>query len=162
MTSENKPASWLDRDTFRQIVSGTPLISIDLIVRNEHGQVLLGQRLNRPAQGYWFVPGGRVRKDERLADAFYRLTQEELGRALPLSDACFLGPFEHFYNDNFSGSDFSTHYVVLGYAVTLQSDVLLELPEVQHGAYRWFDTDELMQSDVVHAHTKLYFCTGNN
>lgn len=162
MTSENKPASWLDRDTFRQIVAGTPLISIDLIVRNEHGQVLLGQRLNRPAQGYWFVPGGRVRKDERLADAFYRLTQEELGLALPLSDACFLGPFEHFYNDNFSGSDFSTHYVVLGYAVTLQSDVLSQLPEVQHGAYRWFDTDELMQSDVVHVHTKLYFCTGNN
>lgn len=157
MTSENKPASWLDRETFRQIVAGTPLISIDLIVRNKQGQVLLGQRLNRPAQGYWFVPGGRVRKDERLADAFSRLIQEELWGQWMLSDACFLGPFEHFYNDNFSGGDFSTHYVVLGYEMTLHSGDLSQLPVAQHGAYRWFDLDELMQSNLVHAHTKFYF-----
>lgn len=157
MTSENKPASWLDRETFRQIVSRTPLISIDLIVRNELGQVLLGQRLNRPAQGYWFVPGGRVRKDELLAEAFRRLTQEELGIQLPLSDAHFLGPFEHFYNDNFSGSDFSTHYVVLGYEISLSCSALSQLPTEQHGTYRWFDIDAFMQSDVVHSHTKLYF-----
>ncbi len=157
MTSENKPSTLLDSDTFRQIVAGTPLISIDLIVYNELGQVLLGQRLNRPAQGYWFVPGGRIRKDERLAEAFLRLTRDELGYPLPLSSASFLGPFEHFYSDNFSGSDFSTHYVVLGFEVTLNTCVLSQLPSEQHDAYNWFDIDELMQSDVVHPHTKLYF-----
>lgn len=157
MTSDSKPASWLDREMFRQIVAGTPLISIDLIVRNEQGQVLLGQRLNRPAQGYWFVPGGRVRKDERLAEAFSRLTQEELGVQLMLSDGRFLGPFEHFYDDNFSGGDFSTHYVVLGYEVTVNRDALSQLPVEQHGAYRWFDVASLLQSEVVHSHTKLYF-----
>lgn len=157
MTSENKPSTWLDRDTFRQIVAGTPLISIDLIVYNEFGQVLLGQRLNRPAQGNWFVPGGRIRKAERLTEAFLRLTRDELGHPLPLSSASFLGPFEHFYSDNFSGSDFSTHYVVLGYEVTLNTSILSQLPSDQHDAYHWFDIDELMQSDVVHPHTKLYF-----
>lgn len=162
MTSGNKPATWLDRESFRQIVAGTPLVSIDLLVSNEQGQVLLGQRLNRPAQGFWFVPGGRIRKDEHMADAFLRITQDELGISLPLSVAKFLGPFEHFYTDNFSGDDFSTHYVVLGYAMKLSVSDLSQLPSEQHCAYRWFDVDYLMQSDVVHQNTKFYFCTGNN
>ncbi len=37
------------------------LISLDFIVENGRG-ILLGQRLNRPAQGYWFVPGAGVQR----------------------------------------------------------------------------------------------------
>ena len=85
----NKSSHWLDKTQFQQIVAAMPLISIDLIVRNELGQVLLGRRLNRPAQGFWFVPGGRVRKDERLNDAFWRLTEEELGIAVSRDIARF-------------------------------------------------------------------------
>jgi colanic acid biosynthesis protein WcaH len=43
---------------FKKIVESTPLISIDLVVRNDQGSVLLGKRTNRPAQNFWFVPGG--------------------------------------------------------------------------------------------------------
>ena len=160
MTSENSAASLLDTESFRQVVSSTPLIAIDLIVRNDAGQVLLGQRLNRPAQGYWFVPGGRVRKDERLAAAFERLTEDELGIRLSIATADFLGPFEHFYADNFSGSDFSTHYVVLGYEFLSYAD-LDSLPAEQHGNYRWFTIQELLDSELVHPHTKLYFLNRN-
>lgn len=138
------------------MVAHTSLISIDLIVRNPQGQVLLGQRVNRPAQGCWFVPGGRVRKDERLADAFNRLVQEELGSTQSMSDAVFIGPFEHFYTDNFSGDDFSTHYVVLGYQLNVDA-LPAQLPHEQHHAYRWFSVDELLNSSDVHLHTKQYF-----
>ena len=148
----------LDKQTFQTVVAHTPLISLDLIVENTNGQVLLGQRLNKPAQGYWFVPGGRVLKDETMAHAFSRLTKEELGVELQLSDATLIGPFEHFYSDNFSGDDFSTHYVVLGYRLKL--DVLLDqLPKEQHGHYQWFDVATLLNADDVHRHTKLYFLT---
>lgn len=57
-------AGWLDVTTFETVVASAPLISIDLLVENEQGQYLLGLRKNRPAQGYWFVPGGRVQKNE--------------------------------------------------------------------------------------------------
>lgn len=157
MTNRSSSPSLLDSDLFRQIVASTPLISIDLVVRNEQGLVLLGQRLNRPAQGFWFVPGGRVRKDERLAEAFSRLARDELGLSLVLSSAKFLGPFEHVYNDNFFGTDFSTHYVVLGYELMIPEIALTTLPVDQHGGYCWFSVDELMASDQVHCHTKLYF-----
>lgn len=41
----------LSRNTFQTIVQHTPLVSIDLIIKNAQGQVLLGRRNNRPAQG---------------------------------------------------------------------------------------------------------------
>ncbi|EBV2538175.1 GDP-mannose mannosyl hydrolase, partial [Salmonella enterica] len=51
---------FLRQEDFAAVVRTTPLISLDFIVENGQGEILLGQRLNRPAQGYWFVPGGRV------------------------------------------------------------------------------------------------------
>jgi len=154
--SQSQPSPWLDKAQFQQIVAATPLISLDLIVRNHQGQVLLGRRLNRPAQGYWFVPGGRVRKDERLDTAFLRLTQEELGLAVSRNSASLLGPYEHFYSDNFSGEEFSTHYVVLGYELAWQGQQDA-LPISQHDQYRWFDVSDLLQDPSVHQHTKDYF-----
>ncbi|STJ10662.1 GDP-L-fucose synthetase [Escherichia coli] len=62
---------------------------------------LLGKRTNRPAQGYWFVPGGRVQKDETLEAAFERLTMAELGLRLPITAGQFYGVWQHFYDDNF-------------------------------------------------------------
>lgn len=70
---------FLRHEDFATVVRSTPLISIDLIVENTPGEFLLGKRLNRPAQGYWFVPGGRVQKDEPLHVAFERLTETEPG-----------------------------------------------------------------------------------
>lgn len=154
--SQRQPSPWLDKAQFQQIVAATPLISLDLIVRNGQGQVLLGRRLNRPARGYWFVPGGRVRKDERLDAAFLRLTQEELGLAASRESARLLGPYEHFYTDNFSGTEFTTHYVVLGYELAWQGQQDA-LPISQHDQYRWFEVADLLQDPSVHQHTKDYF-----
>ena len=87
--------AFLSESTFQTIIGATPLVSIDLIVKNTQGEVLLGYRTNRPAQGYWFVPGGRVQKNERLDKAFLRLTKAELGVSIPRSAATFMGVFEH-------------------------------------------------------------------
>ena len=64
---------FLRQEDFATVVRSTPLVSLDFIVENSRGEFLLGKRTNRPAQGYWFVPGGRVQKDETLEAAFERL-----------------------------------------------------------------------------------------
>ncbi|MBY8203921.1 GDP-mannose mannosyl hydrolase [Vibrio fluvialis] len=146
----------LDEPTFKTVVASTPLVSIDLIIRNSKGQILLGQRTNRPAQGFWFVPGGRICKDETFEQAFQRLTKVELGEGHSLKQAQFLGTYQHFYTDNFSQDNFSTHYVVLGYQ--LESDIeLASLPDEQHNYYQWWDVEHLLSSAQVHVNTKAYF-----
>lgn len=146
----------LNDETFKTVVASTPLVSIDLVIRNSDNQILLGLRTNRPAQGFWFVPGGRICKDETFEQAFERLTKTELGRLVPLSNAQFLGPYQHLYKDNFSGLDFSTHYVVLGYQMVL--DINLDaIPTEQHNIYRWWTEKELLDSPSVHRNTKAYF-----
>jgi colanic acid biosynthesis protein WcaH len=118
-------------DTFKKIIEYAPLISIDLIIFNQLGQVLLGKRNNRPAQGYWFVPGGRILKDESMSVAFKRLTLNELGVELNIDKAEYIGPFEHFYKDNKSIKDFSAHYIALVYRLIVDEN-LLELKTEQH------------------------------
>ncbi|EIB9633284.1 GDP-mannose mannosyl hydrolase, partial [Escherichia coli] len=49
---------FLDDNAFKNIIRNTPLISIDLIIQNEKDEYLVGKRNNRPARGFWFVPGG--------------------------------------------------------------------------------------------------------
>lgn len=146
----------LSNKLFSTVVEHTPLISIDLIIRNSQDEILLGLRNNRPAKGFWFVPGGRILKNETFKQSFSRLVKEELSIEIESSDATFLGPFEHHYKDNFSGDDFSTHYVVLAYELRIECD-LASLPGKQHADYQWFSVTELLESDRVHKHTKWYF-----
>jgi colanic acid biosynthesis protein WcaH len=102
----------LDDETFEQVVRSTPLCSIDLIIRDTDAHTLVGLRLGEPAKGYYFVPGGRIRKDERLADAFRRILAEETSIEAQLSDDKYLGVFERFYPTNrFGKPGFGTHYV---------------------------------------------------
>ncbi len=148
---------FLDKNTFSTVIESAPLVSIDFVILDENNQALLGERLNKPAQGNWFVPGGRVLKNESLAEAFERLTQEEIGEAFSLSEASLLGPYDHFYDDNVFGDGFSTHYVAIAYTLRL-SKPLNGLPhDIQHGRYQWFDIDSLLRDKKVHKHTKWYF-----
>ncbi len=148
---------FLDSTTFSTIIGNTPLISIDLIVKNDQGQVLLGKRVNKPALDSWFVPGGRIYKDETLDDAFARIVNDELGLSFNRLDAKFYGLYEHFYEDNVFGDDFSTHYIVLAHEIHIESSI--PLTNDQHSSYQWFDTKMLFSDDTVYNYTKDYFKT---
>ncbi len=146
-----------DNENFINIIKNTPLVSIDLIIRNEGGQVLLGYRRNRPAQDYWFVPGGRIRKGERSQEALKRIAQTEVGIAPGRGQGQLLGVFDHMYDDNFYDiPDISTHYVVLVYQFETRSDMPLSKDD-QHAELKWWDIDALLANPEVHDNTKLYF-----
>lgn len=81
------------RERFVELVRALPLVSVDLVLVRDRREVLLGLRTNRPAQGSWFVPGGRILKDEKRADALTRVAARELGS--PMCTRCspaFSGP----------------------------------------------------------------------
>jgi colanic acid biosynthesis protein WcaH len=147
----------VDRSILLEVVRNTPLVSIDLIVRNQNRDVLLGLRANHPARDTWFVPGGRIVKNERIADAFERIARTELDAPLFLKHARFLGIFEHFYEENFAEvQGFGTHYVVLAYEVSAQISTP-KSPSRQHKQMRWWNPYEILHSSEVHKYTRAYF-----
>ena len=150
----------LDVATFKTVVDSTPLVSIDLVVQDLAGNVLLGLRKNRPAQGFWFVPGGRIRKGESLDAAFARISRVELGLEIERGSAYFLGVYEHFYEDSVFGvspQHPTTHYIVLAYRLTLPNEVSFSPPFDQHDRYRWQPTAAIFDAVDVHPHTQAYF-----
>ena len=143
-------ADWL------QVVRHAPLVSIDLILLDPEGHVLLGLRENEPARGTWFAPGGAVRKGETLDAAFARIALTELGLSLERSAATLQGAYEHFYETNFAGAPgFGTHYVVLAHRLSITGEV--NAADRQHRALRWFGLADLMTAADVHANVKAYF-----
>lgn len=147
---------YLDKERFKQLVEYGVLFSIDLVVLDEKNRILLGERTNAPAQGYWFVPGGRVFKAEPLFEAFQRICLNELGLCLDYKQAYLLGLFDHFYDDSVFGNDISTHYVNAPYLIRLNELELDRLPHEQHKAYRWLALDKLEHEKTVHSNSKLF------
>jgi colanic acid biosynthesis protein WcaH len=145
----------IDKESFLKVIESTPFVSIDLVIRNDLGQVLLGYRRNRPAQDTWFVPGGRIRKNEKTQDALQRITRSELGIDAP--PGTLLGVFDHIYDDNFYGEPgIGTHYVVCAYECRLPSQVQLTGDD-QHAELKWWSIGDLLASRDVHPNSKLYF-----
>jgi len=107
MSANNKTKRWTEPEVFECIIKNTPLISIDLIVKNKEGKILLGKRKNRPAKGYYFVPGGRIFKNETIEQAFKNISKHELGLDLDIESAKFLAeeilksPEVHQYTKNY-------------------------------------------------------------
>ncbi|MBD9361240.1 GDP-mannose mannosyl hydrolase [Methylomonas fluvii] len=145
----------LDKQDFLTVVKNTPLVAIDLIVRSSRDEILMGLRMNEPAAGYWFVPGGRIYKSETLAAAFQRITETELGTAYNIENADLLGAFTHLYETNFAKQPgITTHYVVLGYQLQLDLDIN-QLPAQQHSNYRWIGKNEDLSE--VHPNSQAYY-----
>mgnify|MGYP001454105799 CR=1 FL=1 len=144
-------------DDFQIIVKHSVLFAIDFIIRDENSKILLAKRLNKPASGYYFTPGGRVFKNETLQEALERILKAELGlNTSDLKNMKYSGIYEHFYDDNvFGNPDFDTHYIV----VALEFDLVNKqniLIDKQHSEYYFFSIMEVINSPNVHEYVKNY------
>ena len=104
-------------EQYRAITDVMPILCVDLILTNENGEYLLVKRNNPPLQGEWWVPGGRVFKDERLAEAAARKLQEELSLTVALEGP--VGYCEYFFKESPFGSPTGYHAVALIFTGTI-------------------------------------------
>ena len=154
----------LSKETFTDACAALPLVSIDLMITrpgNNGEELLLGLRNNRPAQHWWFTPGGRIRKNEPLHEAMHRIAADELNlsKAL-LPRAVLLGAWDHFYPDSAFSETVSTHYVNLAYRVRVDNTEsgAIEAPAgaaEQHSAWQWLTLESVMKSELVHPHVRV-------
>lgn len=128
-------SDWIDDSAWATIVANVPIPSVDLVVAYDNG-VVLGRRTNEPARGEWFVPGGRVRKGERLTDAVHRVARNELGVDVTIDER--LGAYTHLYGTSDVDGVASKHYVANGFLVEPHDDPLATGPDAQHEELRLF------------------------
>ena len=147
-----------EREHFVELLRGLPLVSVDLVLVRGGTEILLGLRTNRPAQGSWFVPGGRILKDEPRADALKRGAARELGIAnIAGLKPQLLGVFEHFYPDCFAGDiGVSTHYVVIAHRIDVPLGFEVPGRDNQHAELRWWPIAEATANTDVHRYTRDY------
>jgi colanic acid biosynthesis protein WcaH len=143
---------------FSQLIRNGILVAIDLICYNNSGEVLVGYRKNAPAKGFWFVPGGRIHKNETLNQAFHRIADDELHLNLEQDKVKLKGIYDHIYEENFLGNpDYNTHYIILAVEYHGLDNSLLTRQNSQNESFRFMKPAELLVDDTVHSLTKSYF-----
>jgi len=147
----------LPADVFRTVIEKAPLVSIDLLIVDDAGQLLVGKRVNEPARGFFFVPGGRIVKGERHEDALRRIAADEVGiEGLEWRDENVVGVFTHVYDANaLEVPGVSTHYAVIGYRAHVAPPFELPTGDDQHSAFRWIGRKDAHDA-TIHPNTLAY------
>lgn len=117
---------------YKKLLEYTPIPTVDFVVVH-NGSFLLGKRKNKPAQGEWWVPGGRIWKGETQMTALKRKLKEETG--MSPATVKFVGVFDAMFPDSMFGT--STHSITLLYLVKPKSIKSLS-HDYQHGELKWF------------------------
>ena len=148
-----EPVEWIPDDEWETVVRNVPIVSVDLVVLTDDG-VVLAKRTNEPAKGEWFVPGGRVRKGERLADAVHRVAEEELGIEVEIVES--LGAYEHLYRESDVDGSGGKHYLANGFVVRTKAGRLVT--DYQHVSVQITSTF----SEDIHPYVKNYLKDSNH
>jgi len=103
----------------------TPFCNIDLIIKNNN-KFLLGKRIIKPYAGLWSVPGGRIRKGEKIVNAIIRIAKREVD--ILVDKPHLVGVYEGLSNYR---HDISLTYIVNYLEGTPRIDY-------QHSNFQWF------------------------
>jgi len=74
-----KPETGLPDEVFDYISQTTPLVNVDLLIKDENERTLLAWRDDPYCGQGWHVPGGIVRLKESLQDRVIKVAENEIG-----------------------------------------------------------------------------------
>ena len=148
----------LSEEIWRTCIDSMPIFGIDMIIFSRKYGVLMGRRINNPAKGKFFVPGGRVYKNERIVDAFNRILISETGLTFSFNKTTSLGLYEHFYNvTSWSTIESSTHYIIEARLIEVNPENIklkINLNE-QHSDFKWISLENI-HSSTIHSYSNMY------
>ncbi len=147
----------LSEKVWKGCVKNNPIFAIDIIIFNPKKGILTGKRLNQPAKNKYFVPGGRVFKNESREKAFERISKIEVGKLIKFEESKLINIFEHFYeNSKWEDENFGTHYIVEARYIVVDSkfEKFINL-ENQHSKLLWIDHNSV-NKPILHNYCKAY------
>ena len=73
------PSMGLPDEVFFYISKTTPLVNVDLLIKDENGRTLLSWRSDQYCGKGWHVPGGIIRFKEMLETRIKKVAETEIG-----------------------------------------------------------------------------------
>jgi len=138
----------LDKNFYQKVVETLPILCIDIcLVDLSTNRYLVMARTNRPAQGAFWFPGGRMFKGESFFEVAQRKCLEEIGVTVKIEK--LIGIYNAIYPD--SQWNTPTHTPIVAVLATCNQAAFISLDE-QHVDYRWaslFEPDPIDYIDVV-------------
>lgn len=120
-------------ELYRQIHEVLPISCVDIVLKNGES-FLLAKRNNKPAQGHWWFPGGRIFKNETLQDAAIRKARQETGLDIKIEK--LLGVDETIFPDG--PFDSSTHTINVVFLAACTNPANIVTLDDQNDTYQWF------------------------
>lgn len=115
-------------------------VGVAAIVRNEKGELLLGLRTGKHANGTWGFPGGHLEFRETPEDCVQREVKEETGlEVLALHKADYTSDY---YKDE------EKHYITLFYSVTCTGNPKVCEPD-KCAEWKWFHYNDLPENVML-------------
>jgi colanic acid biosynthesis protein WcaH len=146
------PAESLPEDLFLFISRITPLINVDLMIKNEQKHTLLTWRDDGHWAPGWHIPGGIIRYKETIADRLKAVSAHELGAEItfeqePLAVNEFVHPSRRVRG----------HFISLLYACKLISpldeNLKFEKGVPKPGEWAWHSR---CPDDIISIHGEMY------
>lgn len=145
------PRLGLPQQVFYFISQLTPLVNVDLLIKNEQGQTLLTWRDDGFYGPGWHIPGGILRFKETAENRIKKVAAEELGISVK-ADIKPLAINEKIAKNR----DVRGHFIALLYACQLTSELPLETQasaeNIKAGQWQWHDgcPDNLIEQHNVY------------
>lgn len=132
---------YIPQADYFQILRLVPIVCVDVaIVRGD--KVLLVKRKDKPAQGEWWFPGGRVYKGESLRQAALRKAQEEVGLKCKAGE--IIHTAETVFEDGPEGIPVHSVNTIFFLSPVDDSQVILDN---SHSTYLWVDAKWVKAND---------------
>jgi len=81
---------------YKRILELMPICCVDLIIYQDN-KILLIKRKDEPCKGEWWIPGGRILKNESVEGAVVRKAKEETGIDIEIVK---LATYYEFFSEN--------------------------------------------------------------
>ncbi|OQW92079.1 MAG: NUDIX hydrolase [Thiotrichaceae bacterium IS1] len=150
LASIEDPKQGLPQEIFYFISRLTPMINVDLLIKNDSEQTLLTWRADEFFGPGWHIPGGIIRFKEKAETRIQKVAQTELGATVKSE------PSPIAINELFAPHrDVRGHFISLLYRCSLVSppnpDLQCLEDKPQHGQWKWHNRcpDNLISAQEI-------------
>ena len=139
----------LPEEIFLFISRLTPLVNVDLLIKDEKGRTLLSWRDDKFVGAGWYIPGGIIRYKESLEQRIRKVAESEIGTMVEFE------PVPLTFNQIILKQNTRGHFISLLYKCFLSSKYVPKnfgLKEKDEGFLKWHD---FCPSNLIKVH-KIY------